>query len=116
MPLLLEWRKEKHFSCVCVVETVSLLVLLLLLLSLFLCSFLLPSDYNFFGLLLVQWERPPRVPIVGVPATSGGRCVLEEAEWRVIAVLLLKMYVRMACESRWRGADVDAHEGRYFVW
>ena len=84
MPLLLEWRKEKHFSCVCVVETVSLLLLLLLLLSLFLCSFLLPSDYNFFGLLLVQWELPPRVPIVGVPATSGGRCVLEEGEWRVL--------------------------------
>ena len=98
MPLLLEWREEKHFSCVCAEETVLLLLLLLLLLSLFLCSFLLPSDYNFFGLLLVQWERPPRVPIVGVPATSGGRCVLEEAEWRVIAVLLLKMYVRMACE------------------
>ena len=41
---------------------------------------------------------PPRVPMVGVPATPGGRWV--RGGWRVIAVSLLKMYVRMtwACE------------------
>ena len=32
MALLLEWREEIHFSCVCVVETALLLLLLLLIL------------------------------------------------------------------------------------
>ena len=59
-------------------------------------------------------EAPPKVPIVGVPATSGGRRVPEEMG--MIAILLLKIYVRgWLVKSRW-GTSVDAHEGRYFVW
>ena len=55
----------------------------------------------------------PKVPIVGVRARSGGRWVRDEME--VIAISLLKIYVR-GChvKSRW-GTSVDAHEGRYFV-
>ena len=37
-------------------------------------------------------------------------------KWRVIAISLLKMYVRRwHIKSRW-GTSVDAHEGSYFIW
>ena len=57
---------------------------------------------------------PPIVPTVGVPATSGGRWVRRRS--KVIAISLIKMYVRgWHVKSRW-GTIVDAHDGRYFVW
>ena len=43
----------------------------------------------------------PRVLTVRVPATSGGRWV--QGGWRMIGVLLWKMYVRMACEIKVEG-------------
>ena len=43
----------------------------------------------------------PRVLTVRVPATSGGRWV--QGGWRMIVVLLWKMYVRMACEIKVEG-------------
>ena len=43
----------------------------------------------------------PRVLTVTVPAASGGRWV--QGGWRMIVVLLWKMYVRMACEIKVEG-------------
>ena len=43
----------------------------------------------------------PRVLTVRVPATSRGRWV--QGGWRMIVVLLWKMYVRMACEIKVEG-------------
>ena len=57
MLLLLEWGKEIYLSYVCVAETVFLTLLLSLLLSTLYCggggASKLPSDGNFFWLLLV---------------------------------------------------------------
>ena len=72
-----------------------------------------PGDCNFFGLLLVHW---------GLPQNSQLLEFLQDLEedgcgmrWRVIAILLLKMYVRgWYVKSRW-DTSVNAHEGRYFV-
>ena len=43
----------------------------------------------------------PRVLTVRVPAISGGRWV--QGGWRMIVVLLWKMYVRMACKIKVEG-------------
>ena len=58
---------------------------------------------------------PPKVPIVGVPATSGGRWVREEMEGDsdifIEDVCMRGWYVKSRC-----GTSVDAHGGSYFVW
>ena len=60
----------------------------------------------------------PRVLIVGVPPTSGAIYVSRGAGgggWRVIVVLLWRMYVGMICGTRWE-AGAGAHWSRYSGW
>ena len=102
-------RRYRSFFCECVAGTVLLILLLLLLLLLL---SLLSSNVFVVVVMMLQnrqvmvtsfgccWYSggAPRVLIVGVPAISRARWVLGWGGWRVILILLWKMYVRIVCK------------------
>ena len=73
----------------------------------------MPSDCDFFGLLLIQWGCLPRVPIFGFPNKVHKKmdAGLMESDKDIVIEDVYEGDMQSL-----GGVGVDAYEGRYFAW